>query len=66
MRKFEYKVILIKVDRVWTGRAESDYLLALSEHAQEAWKFAGFVPPILNPKGVKGQEVLLERELEEF
>ncbi len=65
MKKYEYKVILIKVDRVWTGRAESDYLVALNDQAKEGWKFIGFVPPILNPKGVKGQEILLERELPE-
>jgi hypothetical protein len=66
VKKYEYKVILIKVDRIWTGRAESDYLVALSEHAKDGWRFAGFVPPILNPKGVKGQEILLERELREY
>ena len=53
------------MDRVWTGRAESDYLVALNDQAKEGWKFIGFVPPILNPKGVKGQEILLERELPE-
>lgn len=66
MKKYEYKGILIKVDRVWTGRAESDYLIALNEEAKAGWEFAGFVPPILNPKGVKGQEILLKREVDKY
>jgi hypothetical protein len=65
VKKYEYKVVSIKVDRVWTGRAETDYLIVIREEAEEGWRFAGFVPPILNPKGVKAQEILLERELPE-
>ncbi|GLR16037.1 DUF4177 domain-containing protein [Portibacter lacus] len=66
MKKYEYKAILIKIDMVWSGRAESDYLEALNENGKEGWEFVEFIPKVLQPKGVKGQEILLKRELPEY
>lgn len=63
MKKYEYKVVLLKVDRVWTGKAEADYLQIINEYSEQGWRFVSFVPAILNPKGSKGQEMLFERKL---
>lgn len=66
MKKFEYKAIVIKVDRVWTGKAEADYLNVLNEHGSDGWEFVAFVPPVLTPKKMKGQEIVFKREISSF
>ena len=63
MKKFEYKVIVLKVDRVWTGKVDGDYLQLLNEYGVDGWKFVAFVPGHLYPKAAKGQEILFEREI---
>ena len=63
MKKFEYKVVVLKVDRVWTGKVDGDYLQILNECGAEGWRFVEIVPAYLYPKGSKGLEILFEREI---
>lgn len=66
MIKYEYKVVLLKIDMVWTGKPETDYLQILNEYGTQGWRFVDFVPNELRPKGVKGKEILFERAVKEI
>ena len=63
MKKYEYKVILMKIDKVWTGKPTVDYLNILNDMGREGWRFKEFVSASLRPKGVRDQEILFEREI---
>ncbi|MBT8232270.1 MAG: DUF4177 domain-containing protein [Saprospiraceae bacterium] len=62
MKKYEYEVVSIKYS-IWTGRAKEDYLQVINEYGQNGWRFVGFAPINMKPKGTKGIELVFEKEL---
>ena len=65
MKRYEYKIVTIEIS-AWTSRAKHDYLEVLNENGKEGWRFIEFSRSQLRPKGVKGVELLFEREIEEI
>jgi len=63
MKKFEYKVYNMKYS-IWTGKADQDYLEVINKIGADGWRFVGFSPTHLNPKKVKGTDLIFEREIE--
>lgn len=62
--KYEYETVAIDYS-IWTGRAKQDFLEIINERGSRGWKFKGFAPTTARPKGVKGQEMIFEKELNE-
>ena len=63
MKRYEYKTVQLGYS-IWTGRAKDDYLDIINEYGRQGWRFMCFSPAHAKPKGVKGIEIILERELE--
>ncbi len=63
MKKYEYKVYSITYS-IWTGTAREDYLEIINNLGAKGWRFIDFSPPHLRPKGVKGTDLIFEREVE--
>jgi len=61
MKTYIYEAINISFN-MWTGRSKDDYLEILNERGRKGWKFVGFLPGNLRPKGVKGTELIFEKE----
>jgi len=47
----------------FSGRSKSDYLQIINDRGKSGWRFLKFVPRGYNPKGVKGVELLFEKEI---
>ncbi|MEM6349094.1 MAG: DUF4177 domain-containing protein [Bacteroidota bacterium] len=47
----------------WTGRYNEDYLKIINERGAEGWRFLCFTPGTALPKGVKGTELVFEKEI---
>lgn len=63
MKNYIYEVVNISYN-IWTGRSKQDYLEILNERGREGWRFVGFLPYNMRPKGVKGTELIFEKEME--
>lgn len=61
MKRYEYKVVSMEYSQ-WTGKVKADYLEVLNVNGTEGWKFYGFTPGAIRPKGAKGVEMIFERE----
>ena len=46
MRKDEFKAEMLRVDRLWTGKADGDYREVMNKEGKEGRGFAGFAPVI--------------------
>ena len=62
MRYF-YDTVNIRYN-IWTGRSKEDYLEIINDKGKDGWRFVGFVPINLRPKGVKGTELIFEKKTE--
>ena len=62
MKNYIYEAISIRYS-IWTGRAKQDYLEIINEKGKDGWRFVGFLPYNLKPRGVKGQELIFEKEM---
>lgn len=63
MRQYIYEAVQITFS-IWTGRSKDDYLDIINERGIEGWRFVGFLPGNLRPKGkgVRGTELIFEKE----
>lgn len=48
---------------IWTGRSKDDYLDIINQKGEDGWRFICFAPNYAKPKGVKGVELLFEKEV---
>ena len=62
--KYIYDAVSISFN-IWTGRSKDDYLDVINERGRRGWRFVGFAPTNLRPKGVKGTELLFEKAVED-
>ena len=62
--KFIYEAESISFS-VWTGRSKDDYLQIINERGEQGWRFVGFLPATAKPKGVKGTELIFEKQIPE-
>ena len=58
--KYIYDAVSISFS-IWTGRSKDDYLDIINEKGRKGWRFVGFVPMNVRPKGVKGTELIFEK-----
>jgi len=65
MKKFIYEAQSISYS-IWTGKSRDDYLEIINERGRDGWRFVGFLPVNLKPKGkkVKGTELIFEKEID--
>lgn len=48
---------------IWTGRSKDDYLDIINEKGMDGWRFVCFTPMNTRPKGVKGIELIFEKQV---
>ena len=63
MKKYIYETVIVKYS-IWTGRAKDDYLEIINERGLDGWRFVTFTPVYARPNGVKGIELIFEKEVE--
>jgi hypothetical protein len=64
LKKYIYETYILKFS-AWSGKAEQDYLNIINEYGARGWRFVGFPPGFTRPKGMKGIELLFEKEVED-
>jgi len=62
MTKYIYEIETIAFS-IWTGRSNNDYLEIINSRGELGWRFVGFAPSYSRPKGVKGLELVFEKEI---
>ena len=62
--KYIYETVAISYS-IWTGRSKDDYLDVINERGEQGWRFVCFSPMNAKPKGVKGIELIFEKQMEE-
>ncbi|NNF36274.1 MAG: DUF4177 domain-containing protein [Saprospiraceae bacterium] len=62
--RYIYEAVSISYS-IWTGRSKQDYLEIINERGDEGWRFVTFSPMGARPKGVKGIELIFEKQVEE-
>ena len=63
MKKYLYETETISFN-AFVGRIKSDYLEIINERGKQGWRFVCFVPKEFKVKGVKGLELVFEKEIE--
>ena len=59
--QYIYETIQISYS-IWTGKSKDDYLDIVNERGSLGWRFVGFTPLAARPKGVKGIELIFEKQ----
>ncbi|MEL7535041.1 MAG: DUF4177 domain-containing protein [Bacteroidota bacterium] len=62
MKKYKYEVVSLSFS-AWTGRYTEDYLKIINARGADGWRFIGFTPTTALPKGVKGTELIFEKQI---
>lgn len=62
MKNYVYEAVAIGWSP-WTGKSKGDYLEIINERGRDGWRFVGFVPTTFRVKGVKGTELVFEKEV---
>lgn len=60
--KYIYDTVNLRYS-IWTGRTKEDYLDIINDKGQDGWKFICFTPNYARPKGVKGIELIFEKQI---
>jgi len=63
MKTYIYEAEAIKYS-AFMGRAKEDYLEVITRRGEQGWRFVSFVPPQAKTKGVKGTELIFEKEFD--
>ena len=63
MKTYIYEAVKISYN-IWTGRSKQDYLDIINQRGRDGWKFVSFLPVNMRPKGVKGTELIFEKEID--
>ena len=63
--KYIYEAVSINFS-IWTGRSKDDYLELINERGMQGWRFVTFAPAGARPKGVKGIELIFEKQVEDL
>ncbi len=64
MKKYIYEAESISFSN-WTGKSKQDYLEIINERGSRGWRFVTFAPHSAIPKGVKGTELVFEKEIDD-
>jgi len=62
--RYIYETVAIPYS-IWTGRSTADYLDIINDRGNEGWRFVTFSPMSAKPKGVKGIELIFEKQIED-
>ena len=63
MKQYKYETYILNFS-IWTGRADQDFLEIINEYGSRGWRFITFAPSYAKPKGLKGIEIIFEKEIE--
>ena len=63
--RYIYETVSINFS-IWTGRSTEDYLDIINEKGKDGWRFVTFSPSHARPKGVKGIELIFEKQIEDL
>jgi hypothetical protein len=64
MKQYKYETYILNFS-IWTGRTDQDFLNIINEYGSRGWRFVSFAPGHVRPKGVKGIEIIFEKEVED-
>ena len=62
--KYIYKTVAIPFN-MWTGKSSVDYLEVMNEEGDHGWKFVTFATHSARKKGIKGTEMIFEKQIED-